>query len=156
MSSIHNTMKSSHTDKLLLMGAIHFVIMFALMYVMVNVFNNVYLNFNQAYMAVIMTAPMLILEVIMMGSMYENKKVLNITIGASAVILLVFFIFIRQQTFIHDKQFIRSMIPHHSGAILMCEKANLNDAEIKELCASIIESQQSEIDQMKQILNRLN
>lgn len=148
-------MKSMNTNKLLIMGAIHFVIMFVLMYTMVNVFNNVYLNFNKAYMAAIMTAPMLILEVIMMGSMYENKKALNITLGVSIVALVAFFIFIRQQTFIYDKQFLRSMIPHHSSAILMCNKAHLNDPEIKELCKSIIESQQSEIDQMKKIYNRL-
>jgi uncharacterized protein (DUF305 family) len=46
------------------------------------------------------------------------------------------------------------MIPHHSGAVLMCERARLRDAEIVELCAKIIQSQQQEIDQMKSILAR--
>jgi uncharacterized protein (DUF305 family) len=32
-----------------------------------------------------------------------------------------------------DKQFLRSMIPHHAGAILMCEKASIKDAEIRAL-----------------------
>ena len=31
----------------------------------------------------------------------------------------------------------------------MCEQASIQDAEIKELCGSIISSQQGEIDQMK-------
>jgi uncharacterized protein (DUF305 family) len=47
------------------------------------------------------------------------------------------------------------MIPHHAGAILMCEQASLYDAEIKDLCGRIINSQQEEIDQMKAILQRL-
>lgn len=107
-------------------------------------------------MVAIMTAPMLILEVLLMGSIYENKTVLNILLAISAVTLIVFFFFIRQQTFIYDKQFLRSMIPHHAGAILMCNKAPLEDTEIKELCKSIVESQQSEIDQMETILSRLD
>jgi uncharacterized protein (DUF305 family) len=47
------------------------------------------------------------------------------------------------------------MIPHHSGAILMCEQASIQDAEIQALCDSIIAGQQSEIDQMETILQRL-
>jgi uncharacterized protein (DUF305 family) len=46
------------------------------------------------------------------------------------------------------------MIPHHAAAILMCEKAPIEATDIKALCRSIISSQQSEIDQMKAMLNR--
>jgi uncharacterized protein (DUF305 family) len=60
-----------------------------------------------------------------------------------------------QQTAISDRQFLRSMIPHHSGAILMCEHASIQDREIQELCETIISSQQEEIDQMEAILQRL-
>ena len=144
-----------HVNKLLVMGALHLIIMFVLMYSMVNVVENVYLNVNQLYMAAIMTAPMLMLEVLLMGSMYQNKTALKMIFGLSALALIIFFAFIRRQTFIDDKQFLWSMIPHHSGAILMCEKSKLTDTELKELCVSIIEAQQSEIDQMKEILNRL-
>ena len=69
--------------------------------------------------------------------------------------LVAFFRFIRQQTVIVDRQFLKSMIPHHAGAILMCNEAPLEDAEIKKLCQTINSSQQSEIDQMKAILKRL-
>ncbi|MFA6090064.1 MAG: DUF305 domain-containing protein [Candidatus Woesearchaeota archaeon] len=70
-------------------------------------------------------------------------------------IFILSFLFVRKQTFINNKQFIRSMIPHHAGAILMCQNASVTDPEIKQLCQSIISSQQSEINQMKQILKRL-
>jgi uncharacterized protein (DUF305 family) len=46
------------------------------------------------------------------------------------------------------------MIPHHSGAVLMCENPRLEDPEIKSLCGQIIEGQLREIDQMKAILER--
>ena len=48
------------------------------------------------------------------------------------------------------------MIPHHSRAILVCEQSNITDSEIVTLCEQIVQSQQEEIDQMKDILERLN
>jgi uncharacterized protein (DUF305 family) len=71
------------------------------------------------------------------------------------VAFLVFFICMRTQAIVGDTQFLRSMIPHHSGAVLMCEKANISDPEIAELCGQIVESQKKEINQMKRILERL-
>ena len=59
------------------------------------------------------------------------------------------------QTLIDDRQFIASMIPHHSGAILMCREANLADTELKTLCQQIVEAQRSEIEKMESIRNRL-
>jgi uncharacterized protein (DUF305 family) len=45
------------------------------------------------------------------------------------------------------------MIPHHAGAILMCEQADLTDAAILELCRQIVDSQEAEIRQMKGLLD---
>jgi uncharacterized protein (DUF305 family) len=47
------------------------------------------------------------------------------------------------------------MIPHHSGAILMCEGAPLQDPENRELCKAIVASQRREIDQMAKKLRGL-
>ena len=151
----HDKMQSMHWNLLLLMGAIHFLLMYALMYAMVDRFANVFMNLNQVYMAGIMTAPMLILEVALMGSMYANKRALAILAGASLLVFTLFFVFIRQQTAIGDREFLQSMIPHHGGAILMCTQAPIEDPEVLDLCGQIIASQQAEIDQMKQILERL-
>jgi uncharacterized protein (DUF305 family) len=67
----------------------------------------------------------------------------------------VFFAGIRAQTAVGDTQFVKSMIPHHAGAILMCNRAPIADAELKKLCSEIVQGQQREIDQMKQVLARL-
>lgn len=147
-------MQHHHYRNLLLMAMLSFISMYVLMYAMVDRFENVFPNHNQFYMAAIMTAPMVIIELFVMGSMYKNKKLNLLLIGLSALLLFLFFFFIRQQTGINDRQFLKSMIPHHAGAILMCEKANLVDPEIKELCVRITASQLEEIDQMKAILSR--
>ena len=98
---------------------------------------------------------MVLIEMAVMGSMYENKR-LNLAIMiASIVVGLLFFVGIRQQTAIGDIQFLKSMIPHHASALLMCNEAPIADAEIQELCKTIVAGQQAEIDQMKAMLARL-
>lgn len=144
-----------HYGRLLLMAVLSFVSMYVLMYAMVDRFVNVYMNLNQVYMAGLMAAPMVIFELALMGAMYPDKKRNAVIMGASAVALGMFWIFIRQQTAIADRQFLRSMIPHHAGAILMCQEASIRDPRIKELCGTIVSSQQSEIDQMKAKLAEL-
>jgi DUF305 family protein family protein len=147
---------NSHYMRLVGMTVLSFIAMYVLMYAMVDRFANVYPNFNQIYMAGLMAAPMVLIELILMGEMYPNKTV-NLIIGAAAILAaILFFVSIRQQTAIADRQFLKSMIPHHASALLMCEKASIEDAEIRELCKTIIAGQQSEIDQMRKILSRLD
>lgn len=148
-------MKKMHYGRLLLMAGLSFLSMYVLMYAMVNTFANVYGNLNQFYMAGLMAAPMVVIELALMGSMYGDRK-RNVTIAAVSLVALgAFWIAIRQQTAITDRQFLRSMIPHHAGAILRCEKASIRDPEIKKLCVAIVSSQRSEIDQMKAKLAEL-
>lgn len=137
-----------------IMMAVNTLMMFVLMFEMIATADDFYLNLNMFYMALTMAAPMAILELALMGMMYPNRR-LNLIIGASAVVVLIASFFaIRMQTGIGDSQFLRSMIPHHSGAILMCEEASISDPEIKTLCGEIIVSQEREIAQMKAILER--
>ena len=155
-SSDMSNMKENHYPKLLIMAILSFVSMYVLMYSMVNTIGNVFNNFNQFYMAGMMTAPMVVFELLLMGSMYPDKRLNVVILLVSLITLVGFFLFIRQQTAIGDNQFLRAMIPHHSGAILMCEQSSLQDPEIQALCDSIVLSQQGEIDQMKAILQRLD
>jgi len=122
---------------------------------MVDSFANVYPNLNQLYMAGVMTIPMVFIELFFMRSMYPDKR-MNFFIGAfSLIIFIVLIVFIKKQTAISDREFIKSMIPHHAAAIAMCEEASLQDQELKELCKNILSTQQSEIDFMKAKLKTL-
>lgn len=129
--------------------------MYILMYAMVNTPGNVFNNLNEVYMAALMTAPMVVIELLVMNSMYPDKRRNALLIGASLLAAIAFFAFIQGQTAIGDKQFLRSMIPHHAGAITMCEAASLTDPEIIQLCDSIIANQESEIEQMKLLLEKV-
>jgi uncharacterized protein (DUF305 family) len=123
-----------HYVHLAVMTALMFIAMYVLMYAMVDRLENVFPNVNQFYMAGLMTAPMVLIEIVIMRVMYESRS-------ANAAI--------------SDEQFLKSMIPHHAGAILMCQKAPIEDGEIRSLCQSILRSQQSEIEQMKAIMARV-
>lgn len=91
----------------------------------------------------------MVIELALMGAMYSDRRKNVVIMAVSLVTLAMFWICIRQQTAITERQFLRSMIPHHAGAILMCEEAPLRDPQIKERCAEIVASQRSEIEQMK-------
>lgn len=148
-------MSKTHYGRLFLMVLFSFISMYVLMYAMVDSFANVYPSFNQFYMAGLMAAPMVIIELALMGAMYQNKKLNRVIMAVGLLALVLFWVLIRQQTAISDKQFLRSMIPHHAGALLMCEKAPIQDPQIKELCQTIISGQQAEIDLMKARLREL-
>ena len=135
--------------RLLLMAGLSFICMYVLMYAMVDSFTNVYANFNQFYMAGLMTAPMVLIELSLMGTMYHHRKINTLLILGSVAALAGLWILVRQQVGIADTQFLKSMIPHHGGAILMCKNASLRDPDLLELCDGIISNQQSEIDLMK-------
>ena len=137
-----------------LMLALSFVAMFVLMYAMVDRAGNALPNVNQAYMAALMTAPMAVLEMALMGAMYPNARRNRIILMVGAVVGLLCWFAIRQQVAIGDRQFLRSMIPHHAGALLMCKEAKLSDPEVLALCHGIEASQTREIAQMKALLAR--
>ena len=138
------------------MALLSFAAMYALMYAMVNAFENVLPNVNQFYMAGLMAAPMVLIELALMGMMYPNKRA-NVAIGAVSALLAVGFWFaIRTQAGVGNEQFLKSMVPHHAGAILMCEKAGVSDPEIRKLCGELIKSQPPEIAQMKRLLRKHN
>lgn len=147
--------KDKSYQKLLIMLVLSFISMYILMYSMVNSIKNVYPNINQFYMAGLMTMPMIIIELALMGKMYMNKKLNALLISISSAVLVAFFLLIQFQTGVTDRQFLRGMIPHHAAAILMSEQSKSQDPEIKKLQQEIISSQQEEIKVMKAKLKEM-
>ncbi|MBU1538425.1 MAG: DUF305 domain-containing protein [Alphaproteobacteria bacterium] len=132
-----------------------FIIMYLVMYTMIATLDHFYLNLNNVYMTLMMVSPMALLMLIFMRSMYPSRRT-NLLIGGAAVLVFALsFYGMRTQAAVGDTEFLKSMIPHHSGAILMCREASLSDPEIVSLCDEIVAAQEREIAQMKAILARL-
>lgn len=134
--------------------AIDFVIMYFVMYTMIDSVDHLHLNINNLYMTLMMVAPMAVLMLVTMRSMFGNGQLNMGVIAAAVLVFALSFWAMRTQAAVGDREFLRSMIPHHSGAILMCQQASLRDPEIVKLCSGIVESQKAEIAEMERLLAR--
>jgi uncharacterized protein (DUF305 family) len=125
------------------------------MFAMIHGWDDFLHNLNFLYMALAMWAPMAAVMLLTMKPMYPNARLNLMLYVAFALLFAASLAGIRGQLLVGDRQFVRSMIPHHSGAVLMCERSRLDDPELRALCGNIIRSQRQEIEQMKAILARL-
>lgn len=142
----------SSYGKLGIVIAINAVVMFLLTYALIDSVDHFHVNINRMYMALMMVAPMVIMMLIVMRSIFGNAR-LNVLVYVAAVaVFLGSFFLARSQTPVGDDQFLRSMIPHHSSAILMCERSSITDPQIVTLCGEIVEAQEREIAEMEAIL----
>lgn len=111
----------------------------------VNSLDDVRLHLNDVYMGISMTGWMFFL----MGIFYSTSNI--IWIGLFTIIISTYLI--RNQVFINEGEYLSSMIPHHSMAILMSKKLKEKDVitnnVIDDLVNNIILTQQEEIDIMK-------
>jgi|ERR1043165_7565242 uncharacterized protein (DUF305 family) len=141
--------------KLCMMLIISFLVMYSVMFLNVDDTDHIYLSITRSYMAILMVAPMAVMMILMMGKMYPNKK-LNLSIVAVAIVAFIAsFAGLRTQTPVGDIQYMKAMIPHHSSAIMTSRHADITDPEVKRLSLGIIESQEREIAEMKQIIARM-
>lgn len=155
MAHPHASPAGTPYPRLAAMALLSFVTMYFLMYAMVDRLDNVFMNVNQVYMAALMAAPMLLIELAVMREMYRDRRrnwlLISVALGVGVLSLLG----IRRQTAVGDRQFARSMIPHHASAILMCRQSPIRDTLLRSLCWNangIVASQEREIEQLKQFL----
>lgn len=88
--------------------AISFVLMFFLTMSMIRTINHVHFNLSNAYMALVMVAPMALVMMLTMGSMFTNKR-LNLALYVGfAVLFIGAWTLGRTETFVGNEQFSRS------------------------------------------------
>lgn len=151
-------MMRHHYKMLAVNLAISLVIMYLAMFAMIWSLGEFDQNLNFFYMALVMWAPMAIVMMLTMKSMFMSARLNMILYAAFAAVFVLSFWGIRAQGLVGDRQFVLSMIPHHSGALTMCNRASIRDAEVRELCFKpngIVDSQTREIEQMERMLQRL-
>jgi cation transport ATPase len=129
-------------------------LMWVLSMSMIRSIDHFYFNLSNFWMALLMVSAMAIVMVVGMWSMFKNRKANIAMLVGFAVLFAGVFTLGRTETFVGNEQFLKSMIPHHSRAILVCQESTITDPEIIELCDSIVQSQQEEISQMQSILDR--
>ncbi len=89
-------------------------------------------------MALEMGATMAIIMLAVMLGMYKNSDAnLGIFAGSAVVFALALWL-VRSQTTVEDVSWMRTMIPHHSIAILTSERAHNADPRVRKLADQII------------------
>ena len=137
---------------LLVSLGVSYIAMFAIMYSMADRWGHVYFNLSNVYMTGLMAGSMLPIMLATMGSMLSNRKINAALWAVSVAVLVLFWMLLRYEAGVGDRQFMRAMIPHHSAAIQMCKQSSLTDPRIKKLCENIITSQEREIAEMEALL----
>lgn len=150
-SDPHPGKHQAYTALLVSLG-VSFVVMYAVMYSMVDRWSNVYFNLSNVYMAGLMAGSMLPIMLATMRAMFKNRKMNAALWVASAAVLALFWVLLRNEAGVGDRQFMRAMIPHHSAAIQMCRESSLTDPRVRTLCEEIVASQEREIAEMKALL----
>ena len=147
-------MENSNYLKFIGMLMASFFVMYAVMFLNVNDMEHIYLSVTRLYMTILMICPMAIIMVLFMPNMYPRKRANMMIYMCSALIFVLAFTFLRNQTFVSDKQYMKAMIPHHSSAILTSSRADIKDPQVRMLADSIVKSQREEIQLMRSALER--
>ena len=131
-------------------------IMFFLMYQLIYTLDHATFSVNRLIASLVMGCVMTVVMLGFMWSMYKGRSI-KIGVAAGAAILgIVLLVTNRSQATIDDVRFMKSMIPHHSIAINNARKASISDPRVRELADQIIESQVSEIAEMKLLLDDID
>jgi hypothetical protein len=127
-------------------------LMFFFMYQLVYSFDHATFSVNRLVASLVMGCVMTVVMLCFMSSMYKGRaiKIAVFAVAVSAGIILLYIN--RNQTLIGDVNFMKSMIPHHSIAVNNARKAGISDPRVRELADQIIESQVSEIAEMKLLI----
>ena len=137
------------------MMVVSFIIMYAVMFLNADILEHVMLSNTRTYMTILMVAPMAVSMLLFMWKMYKNKTLNIILISCSVLLFLSTLFMLRNQSLIADVQWMKAMIPHHSSAIMVSQKANLKDPEVRKLAEEIIKAQKKEIAEMEAMIKRL-
>jgi hypothetical protein len=133
-----------------------FIQFFIMSFIMTNSFTNITFSVGKFYMSCIMALIMGLLEVGMNDYfMYDRLFVSSsyyLSLGFSLVIFLYLY---RNQIYINDKDYLSEMIEHHSMALLTSDQIleKTQSEKVRKLATNILETQQAEINYMKQLMN---
>jgi uncharacterized protein (DUF305 family) len=145
---------TKHYVRFALMMLTSLVLMFVLSMSMIRTWDHFYVNLSNFWMALVMVSAMGLVMVGFMWGMLPSRRVNVALLVGFVVLLLGSFALGRTETAVGNEQFLKSMIPHHSRAVLVCQEANITDSQIQQLCDEIVKAQLREIAEMKQMLAR--
>ena len=141
--------------KFLGMIATSAILMYAVMYLNTYELDQIYFSEMRMYITILSTAVMAVVMLGFMLHMLKNKKINLAIVGVSIIVFVGSFFLMRNQTTIDEVDYMEAMIPHHSIAILASKRADIEDPRVQELADEIIDAQEKEIAEMKDLIEEL-
>ncbi|MBA6154382.1 DUF305 domain-containing protein [Gelidibacter maritimus] len=156
MESKKEHSENNNYTTFILMLVASFIAMYVTMYLNTYTMDHVYFSLTRFYMTCLGISAMAVIMWVAMRKMYQNRKK-NIAILLGSLILFVGALgLVRAQSpVVGDLLWLKAMIPHHSIAILTSSRADIEDPEVRKLADEIIEAQEREIAEMKEMIKRL-
>lgn len=128
------------------------VVMFFLMYQLVYARDHAMFSLNRLVASLVMACAMSIVTLSFMWPMYRGTGLKLGILVAAAIVGLALLSMNRARTLIGDVSFMRSMIPHHAIAVNNASDATIADPRVQKLADGIIQSQVTEIAEMKWLI----
>ncbi|HTE34287.1 MAG TPA: hypothetical protein VK666_28100 [Chryseolinea sp.] len=97
--------KGGEYSRLVWLATVSFVGMYILLYTIMDGFINVN-GINQFYMAGVLTMPMVIIEIILLGGMPRSRKVTAVIIFTITLAFIAFYLLIRSHHGVIDRRFL--------------------------------------------------
>ena len=132
------------------------VIMLGLMYLNTYALDHVMWSETRFWMMFLMGAVMAVVMLAFMWGMYKNTAKNWIIVGVAVVTFALSLFLVRSQVTVDDEEYMSAMIPHHSIAIMTSERAQIEDARVRELANGIIRAQRKEIAEMKWLIDDID
>lgn len=156
MENTKQQTKNNVYTKFILMLSASFIAMYVTMYLNTYKIDHVYFSLTRFYMTCLGISAMAVIMWLFMRKMYKNKKKNRIILLGSLILFVSAFGLVRAQSpIIGDVLWLKAMIPHHSIAILTSKRADIKDPEVRNLADDIIQAQEKEIAEMKEMIKRL-
>ncbi len=131
------------------------VVMYFFMYWNIYRWTDFWLSETRAYMSMLMFGTMLAIMLSFMIFMYKTRW-LNLTLyGLSLALFALGLWLVRSQITVQDESWMKSMIPHHSIAIMVSERATITDPRARRLADEIIAAQEKEIAEMEYLIRQI-
>jgi len=125
---------------------------FAAMYLNTYALDHVFFSWTRLFMSMIMGGVMTATMMLFMWGMYPSKTANWGVLVVAVALFVAGLALVRTQATVGDVSWMKSMIPHHSIAILTSERAKIEDPRVRKLADAIIEAQRKEIDEMKGLI----
>ena len=146
--------QNSNYFKFFAMIATSMVAMFFLMYThSYQIIDHFWFSETRLFMTIIMTGAMIIIMLLYMLNMYQNRGANIAIIGLGIVFIIGGIGLVRSQITVTEVDYMEGMIPHHSIAILTSERAQIEDVRVRKLADEIIKAQRREIMEMQWLIN---